>query len=72
MMLSQLSTSQDHIIDFKLDLVVHAGVCGCWCGELIWTRLVWAERSKPGSFWCQASNSIPPQVSRKESLGPLY
>ncbi len=46
----RLSTSQGDITDCKLDSVVHAGVCGCRCGELIWTWqcLVW--RSTPDSF----------------------
>ncbi len=33
----------------------------------MWTCLVWAERSTPDNF----SDSIPPQVSRTESLRPF-
>ncbi len=32
---SRLSTTHGHIADRKLYSVVHAGVCGCKCGELI-------------------------------------
>ncbi len=41
-------------------------------GELIWTGLVWAERSTPDSFEWQATDSISSQVSSRESLRPLY
>ncbi len=47
---SRLSTTHCHITDCKLDSVVHAGVCMCRCGELIWTCLVWAGRTTPASF----------------------
>ncbi len=40
---SRLSTIRGHITDCKLDSVVYA------C-ELMWTCLVWAERSTPDSF----------------------
>ncbi len=43
---NQLSTRQDRITDCKLDPAVHVGVCGCRCGELIWTLLAWAEQSQ--------------------------
>ncbi len=33
-----------------MDSVVYEGVCGCRCGELIWTCPVWAERSTLGNF----------------------
>ncbi len=44
-----------------------------WCMqvyacELMWTCLVWTERSTLDKFRCQANDSIPPQVSRNESL----
>lgn len=59
---SLLSNSLGHIIDHKLNSVVHAGVCRSKSGDLIWTRLVWALES---TRW-HATDSIPPQVSRKE------
>ena len=31
--------------------MLYAGVCGCMCGGLIWTLLVWAELSMPDSNW---------------------
>ncbi len=54
------STTHGDITDCKFDPVVHAGVCGCGCGELIWTSLVWAERSTPDIFWVpsQPTDSI--------------
>ncbi len=66
-----LPTTHGHITDCKLDSVVHAGVCGCMCGGLIWTCLVWVDRSTPNSFGCQTTDSISPQASRIESLRPL-
>ncbi len=47
---SQLSATHGHITDCKLDSVVYAGVCRCMRGELMWTCLVWAERSTPDNF----------------------
>ncbi len=63
---SRLSTTHGYITDCKLDSVVYAGVC-----VVMWTCLVWAERSTPNNFGCQATDSIPPQVNRKESLRPF-
>ncbi len=40
---SRLSTTHGHITDWKLDSVVYAGVCVVIF--LMWTCLVWAERS---------------------------
>ena len=51
---------------------MYVGVCGCICGELIWARLVWTERSTPDSLGCKATDSIQPQGSRKEPFRPLY
>ncbi len=65
---SRLSTTHGHITDCKLDSVVYVGVYAC---EIMWTCLVRAERSTPDIFACQATDSIPPQVSRKESLRPF-
>ncbi len=48
--LKSLSTPQDHITD-KWKLAGFHGVCGCTCGELIWTYLVWAKWSVLESFW---------------------
>ncbi len=31
--------------------VAFGGVCRCMRGDLMWTCLVWAERSTPNSFW---------------------
>ncbi len=45
------------------------GVCRCMRGDLMWTCLVWDERSTILGW--QATDSIPPQVSRKESLRPF-
>ena len=45
-----ISTPQGHISDCKLDSVVHAGVCGCMCGKLIWACHVWAKSFMPNSF----------------------
>ncbi len=44
---SRLSTTHGHITDCKLDSVVYAGVSVV---ILIWTCLVWAERSTPDNF----------------------
>ncbi len=63
---SRVSTTRGHIIDCKLDSVVYAGVV-----ILMWICLVWAERSTPDNFWVPATDSIPPRVSRKESLRPF-
>ncbi len=38
------------VISPKLDSMVHGGVWGCRCGELIWTCFVWAGRSTPNTF----------------------
>ncbi len=64
--------SYHRLTDCKLDSVVHAGVCGCRYGELIWTCLAWAKQSYTRVVRCQATDSIPPQVSRKEWLWPSY
>ncbi len=48
------------------------GVCRCMRGDLMWTCLVWAERSTSDKFGCQATDSIPPQVNRKVSLKTIY
>ncbi len=37
--------------------VEFGGVCRCRCGELIWTCLVWGERSGPGSL-CVPSHRL--------------
>ncbi len=50
---SPLSTTHGHITDCKLDSVVYAGVTMYAC-ELMWTCLVWAERSTPDNFWVQS------------------
>ncbi len=44
---SRLSTTHGHITDCKLDSVVYAGVCVV---ILMWTCLVWPERSTPDNF----------------------
>ncbi len=44
---SQPSTTNGHITDCKLD---SGGVCRCMRGDLMWTCLVWAERSTPDNF----------------------
>ncbi len=65
---SRLSTTHGHITDCKLDSVAYAGVSVV---ILLWTCLVWAERPTPANFWVPSHRSIPPQVSRKESLKPF-
>ncbi len=55
---SRLSATHGHITDCKLDSVVHAG-------------FVWPNNLRPTVFRCQATDSILPQVSRKESLRPF-
>ncbi len=62
-------TTHCHITNCKLDSVVYAGVCMV---IFMWTCLVWAERSTPDKFGCQATDSIPPQVSRKDHSVHLY
>ncbi len=44
-------TSQCQSTDCKLNSVLYAGVYGCRCGKLIWTYVVWIERSTPETFW---------------------
>ncbi len=44
---SRLSTTHGNITDCKLDLVVYAGVSEV---ILMWTCLVWTERSTPDNF----------------------
>ncbi len=44
---SRLSTTRGHITDCKLDSVGYAGVCVV---IVMWTCLVWAERSPPDNF----------------------
>ncbi len=36
---------------------LYACVCGCRCGELIWTCYSWAEWSTPDNIGCQATDS---------------
>ncbi len=43
----RLSTTHGHFTDSKLDSVVYAGLCVV---ILMWTCLVWAERSTPDNF----------------------
>ena len=50
-----LSKFQGHITDCKLDSVVHAGVYGCRCEELIRTCLF---GSNDPFFECHATDSI--------------
>ncbi len=65
---SRLSTTHGHITDCKLDLVVYAGVCMAITVDLSCLgRTIYARQI----FGCQATDSIPPQVSRKESLRPF-
>ena len=61
---SQLSTTHGHITDCKLDSVVYA------C-ELMWTCLVGPNDRRPTVLRCQATDSIPPHMSRNESLRPF-
>ncbi len=42
---SRLSTTHGHITDCKLDSVVYAARMQVYACELMWTCLVWAERS---------------------------
>ncbi len=63
--LSRLSTSQGHITDCKLDTVVHGGIGVVSSFGLV---LFGPNDLSPAVFRCQATDSIPPQVSRKESL----
>ena len=39
-----------HRLEVGFGTAVYAGVCGCRCGELIWTCLVWTEPPTPDSF----------------------
>ncbi len=65
---SRLSTTHGHITDCKLDSVVYAGV-------FVWVvvdlsclgRTIYARQF----FGCQVTDSVPPHVSRKESLRPF-
>ncbi len=69
---SRLST-HSRITDCKLDSVVHTGVCACMCGELILDlSCLGSNDLRPTVLGCQTADSIPPQVSRKESLRPFY
>ena len=45
---SRLSTTHGYITDCKLGF---GGVWRCRCCDLMWTCLVWAERSTPEIFW---------------------
>ena len=49
-------TTYGHITDCKLGSVEHAGVCGYRCGGL--ACLVWAERSRPNSFWVPSLKAL--------------
>ena len=74
---NQLSASQDHITDYKLDTVLYAGVCVAseFLDPTYLRRTIYARQfffSFFFFFWWQATDSIPPQVSRKESFKPLY
>ena len=60
---SRLSTTHGHITASVIRWCMQVYAC-----ELMRTYLVYAERSKPEVLGCQATDSIPPQVSRKESL----
>ncbi len=44
----RLSTTHGHITDCKLDSVVYTNVSVM---ILMWTCLVWAERTTPDNFW---------------------
>ncbi len=65
---SRLSTTHGHITDCKLDSVVYAGVCVViQCGPVLFGP----NDLPPTVFRCQATDSIPPQVSRNELLRPF-
>ena len=60
---SRLSTAHGHITDCKWDSVVYTGVCVVIsCGPVLFGP----NDLRPTMFGCQATDSIPPQVSRKE------
>ncbi len=62
---SRLSTTHGHITNCKLDSVVYADVCMViLCGPV----LFWLNDLHLTILGCQATDSIPPQMSRKESL----
>ncbi len=65
---SRLSTTHGHITDCKLDLVVYAEVCVVIFNVDLSSlgRTIYARHF----FRSQATDSIPPQVNRKESLRP--
>ena len=65
---SRLSTAHGHITDCKLDLVVYAGVCVCVNVDL---SCLGPNDLRSTIFGFQATDPIPPQVSRKESLRPI-
>ncbi len=46
------------------------GVCRCMRGDLMWTCLVWAERSTPDNFWVPSHWFNSATGEQKESLGP--
>ncbi len=45
---SRLSTTHGHIHRLQVGF---GGVCRYMRGDLMWTCLVWAERSTPDNFW---------------------
>ncbi len=57
-----------HITDCNLDSVVYASLC-------VWVNVdlssFGSNSLRPTAFGCQATDSIPSQVSRKESLRPF-
>ncbi len=65
---SRLSTTHGHIIDCKLDSVVYVGVfVVIKCGPILFGP----NDLRPKMFGCQSTDTIPRQVSSKESLRPF-
>ncbi len=66
---SQLSTTHGHI--YHRLQVGFGSVCRCMRGDLMWTCIVWAERSMPDNFWVPSHRFISTTGEQKESLRPF-
>ncbi len=65
---SRFSTTHGHIANCKLGSVAYAGLCVVsYCGPVLFRP----NDLRPTIFECQTTDSIPPQVSRKESFRPF-
>ncbi len=66
---SRLSTTHGHITDCKFDSVVYTRV---YLVSLMWTYIVWVERSTPDSFWVPSHRFNSPTGEQKGITQTIY